>query len=144
MKTLVAKFPSEIDLDSFTMETNEESTSDDLDDCIEIHEESYAFTLILVDFEHTDGLLFIHSQLIDWDQQELQCLDTFQNNEAFIDYLGICEDLPLGDHKAGYIIELDSMEYFGEGFKPSSCKGIKINKNRGSYGENHIMVMSEP
>lgn len=145
MKTPIAECPSSgVNLHSYRIEANEESYSDDPDDCIEIPEDSCVFTLTPVDFENIDGLLLIHPQLIDWDQHEPPQLDTFQNDEAFNDYLGIRDDIPIEDHKEGFIIELDSVTYLGENAKPFSHKNIKIKTNHGSYGENHIVAVSDP
>jgi len=65
----------------------------------------------------------------------------FQNDDAYIDYMGLREHLPKGDHKAGFAIKLNTVAYFGEGAKPSSRKNIKIKK--GSEGENHRAAVSD-
>lgn len=131
-------------LDSFTIKTDEESTNDDLDNYLDIPEYNYICTLTPTDFEKIEGLPLVHHQLIDWDHEGPIQFDTFQNDEAFIDYLGIQDDLPLGEHKEGYTIELNSMAYFGEGVGPSNRKNVKIKTNQGFYNENHIVALSDP
>ena len=63
----------------------------------------------------------------------------FQNDEAIINFLGARNDLPLGDHKARFAIELNSVAYFGEGAKSFSHK-IMENINRSS-SENHSVAL---
>lgn len=102
MRTLIAeRSTSNVNLDSYTIETNEESVDEHLNNYPDFLEDNYVFTLTPVDFENLNGLSLVHPQLLDWDQLETIPLDTFQNDDAFIDYLGIQDDLPLGDHKLG-------------------------------------------
>jgi len=51
--------------------------------------------------------------------------------------MGLREGIPLGDHKAGFVMELEPMTYFGGNAKSSSRKST--NKER-SLGENHTMA----
>lgn len=98
VRTLVAECSSsDVNLDSFTIETGEESTNDNPDDCIEIPKDSCVFTLTPTNLEHIDDLPLAHLQLIDLDQQGAPQLDSFQNDEAFIDYFSIRNYLPIGD-----------------------------------------------
>lgn len=79
VKTPIAEFPSsDVDLDSFMIEADLESSSNDPDDCIEIPKDSCVFTLTHIDFENIHGLPLIHPQLIDWNQQEPPQLELFK------------------------------------------------------------------
>ncbi|GLJ55837.1 hypothetical protein SUGI_1198920 [Cryptomeria japonica] len=145
MRTPVLEYTTSDDnLDSFVIETDEESAIDDLNNYLDIPKYNCIFTLSPANFEDINDLPLVHHQLIDWDHEGPVQFDTFQNDEAFIDYLGIRDDLPPGDHKAGYTIELNSMAYFGEGVGPSSRKNVKIRTNQGSYDENHTVALSDP
>ena len=95
-------------------------------------------------FEHdpNDPLPLLDPELIDWDSPPMPELDVFHNDDSIIDYLGIRDHLPLGDHKAGFPIELNDLAYFGEGAIPFSQKNIKII-NR-SNGENHTVAVLDP
>ncbi|GLJ17614.1 hypothetical protein SUGI_0306680 [Cryptomeria japonica] len=92
---------SNVNLDLFTIEIDEGSANDNLDDYLDILEYNCIFTLSPTNFEDIKGLPLVHHQLIDWDNEGPAQFDTFQNDEAFINYLGIRDDLPPGDHKAG-------------------------------------------
>lgn len=86
-----------------------------------------------------DGLPLVYPQLIDWDQQEPPILDTFENDEAIVDFLGLHEGIPSGDNKVGFAIELNYATYFGEFVLSSSHKSENEkskNKNNSSLGEN--------
>ncbi|GLJ21626.1 hypothetical protein SUGI_0402520 [Cryptomeria japonica] len=135
---------SDDNLDSFAIETDEESAINDLDNYLDIPKYNHIFTLDPANSKNIKGLPLVHHQLIDWDYEGPAQFDTFQNDEAVIDYLGIRDDLPPGDHKEGYTIELNNMAYFGEGVGPSSRKNVKIRTNQGSYGENHTVALSDP
>lgn len=83
----------------------------------------------------------IHPKLIEWNLQDPPHLDTFQNDDAIIDFLELRDDIPSGDHKVGYAIELNKTTYFGENATPFSCKNITIKI--GSSSENHTMTLVE-
>lgn len=51
-----------------------------------------------------DGLPLVYPQLIDWDQQEPQSLDTFEDDEAIVEFMELREGIPSGDHKVGFVI----------------------------------------
>lgn len=145
MSTPIAKCLTTNDkLVSFMIEINEEIANEHLDDPHNIIEDNSILTLTSNDFDNLNDLPLIHPQLLDWDLPEHVPMDTFQNDDAFINYLGIQDDLPLGDHKAGYIIELNSATYFGEGVRPSSRKKINIKTKYGYHGENHVVVLFDP
>lgn len=95
---------SNYNLDSFTIEIDEESANDGLNNYLDIPEYNCICTLAPATFKNIEGLPLVHHQLINWDYEGPIQLDTFQNDEAFIDYLGIRDDLLLGDHKARYTI----------------------------------------
>jgi len=87
-----------------------------------------------------DPLPLVHPKLIDWDLEGTTPeLDTFENDEAIIDYLELRDHIPTGDHRAGYAIELNEKAYFGESAKPFSHKNIKIKER--SNGENRSAVV---
>ncbi|GLJ53608.1 hypothetical protein SUGI_1143590 [Cryptomeria japonica] len=103
--------------------------------------------LTLSDTSNTLNLIdkvmpIIHPELIEWNQPNSPCLDFFQNDEAIIDFLELRDNLPSGDHKAGFTIELNSATYFGADAKPFSCKNITIK--HGSSSENHTMALFDP
>lgn len=52
-------------------------------------------------------LPLVHSHLIDWGQEDSPNLDWFKNDEAIVEFLGVREGFPYGDHKARFAIELD-------------------------------------
>lgn len=64
--------------------------------------------------EERNELPLIHSHLIDWGKEEKPTLDWFENDEAIPEFLGVREGFQLGDHKAGFSIDLDRTTYFGE------------------------------
>jgi len=83
----------------------------------------------------SNPLPLINPELIDWDLEGTTLeLDTFENDEAIIDYLDLRNHIPARDHRAGYAIELNAKSYFGESAKPFSHKNVKIKE--GSNGEN--------
>jgi len=56
----------------------------------------------------SNPLPLIYPKLIDWDLEGTTPeLDTFENDEAIIDYLDLRNHIPAGDHRAGYAIELN-------------------------------------
>lgn len=64
--TLVVECPSsEVNLDSLTIKTDGESTSNEPNDFIDIPKDSYVFTLTPTNFKHIVGIPLIHPQLID-------------------------------------------------------------------------------
>ncbi|MGI4370209.1 hypothetical protein ACR2V4_26810, partial [Klebsiella pneumoniae] len=81
----------------------------------------------------------IHPELIEWNQPNPPCLDLFQNDEAIIDFLELRDNLPSGDHKAGFAIELNSATYFGADAKHFSSKNITLK--HGSSSENHTVAL---
>lgn len=86
-----------------------------------------------------DGLPLVCLQLIDWDQQEPPSLDTIKNDEAILEFMGLHEGIPSGDHMVGFTIKLDYVAYFGEVILSSSRKSENNkskNKNNRSSGEN--------
>lgn len=102
MRNLIVEYAScNVNLDLFTIEIDEESSSNDLDNYLDIPEDNCVFTLTSTSFENIDGLPLSHPQLIDWDQEGPLQLDTFENDDGFIDYLGIQDDLRLGTIKWG-------------------------------------------
>lgn len=70
--------------------------------------------------------------MIDWDQQHTPILDQFQNDEALAKFMGLRTDILVGDHKVGFVMELEQEVYFGGEIVSSSCKiekdNIKIKK----------------
>lgn len=82
-----------------------------------------------------DGISLVYPQLVDWDHQGPLVLDTFQNDEAIVELMGLHEGIPSGDHKLGLSIDLDCMTYFGETAPFSSCKNKNKMKNEMSLGE---------
>lgn len=62
----------------------------------------------------SNELPLIHSHLINWGREGKPTLDWFENDEAIVEFLGVREGFPQGDHKAGSAIDLDRMTYFGE------------------------------
>jgi len=63
----------------------------------------------------------------------------FQNDDAYIDYMELRDNLPKEDHKASFSIKINIVVYFREGTKPSSCKNIKIKI--GSDSENRFVAV---
>ncbi|KAH9310125.1 hypothetical protein KI387_038036, partial [Taxus chinensis] len=49
-----------------------------------------------------------------WDQQLHMPLDFFENDEAFAEFMGLGDSIPFGDHRKGFVIQLDTCAYFGE------------------------------
>jgi len=90
----------------------------------------------------SDSLPLVHPKLIDWDLRGTPQLDMFQNDDAYIGYMELRDHLPQGYHKDGFVIELNTMAYFGKGAKPSSHKNIKIKTK--SDGENRYAAVSNP
>ncbi|GLJ30587.1 hypothetical protein SUGI_0605670 [Cryptomeria japonica] len=84
----------------------------------------------------------IHPELIEWNQPNPPCLDHFQNDEVIIEFLELWDNIPSGDHKAGFAIELNSATYFEADAKPFSCKNITIK--HGSSSENHTVELFDP
>ncbi|GLJ26385.1 hypothetical protein SUGI_0508550 [Cryptomeria japonica] len=84
----------------------------------------------------------IHPELIEWNQPNPPCLDQFQNDEAIIDFLELWDNIPSGDHKPRFTIELNSAAYFGVDAKPFSYKNITIK--HGSSSENHTVALFDP
>jgi len=102
--------------------------------------ESSIFTLSSVSLTsttNTQNVTLVYPKLIDWDQQGAPVIDVFQNDEALAEFMGLREGIPLGDHKAGFVMELEPTAYFGENAKSSSRKSA--NKER-SLGENHTVA----
>jgi len=52
------------------------------------------------------NLELVYPDLIDWDQQGAPILDTFQNDEALVEFMGLRKGIPLGDHKVGFMMDL--------------------------------------
>ncbi|KAH9305557.1 hypothetical protein KI387_009961, partial [Taxus chinensis] len=48
------------------------------------------------------------------DQQFHMLMDLFENDEEFIELIGLRDYIPVGDNKKGFSIQLDTYEYFGE------------------------------
>lgn len=92
-----------------------------------LHLENFSSNIIMT-YEHdpTNPLPLIYLELIDWVTPPIPKLDIFHNDDSIIDYLGIRDHLPLGDHKIGFPIELNDMAYFGESATRFSHKNIKI------------------
>ncbi|KAH9327792.1 hypothetical protein KI387_007970, partial [Taxus chinensis] len=59
-------------------------------------------------------IALVYPELIDWDQQLHVPLDFFENDEAFMEFMGLRDFIPTGDHKKGFKIQLDACAYFGE------------------------------
>lgn len=106
--------------------TLDESMEIDLVDTF-LHLEHFSINTIMT-FEHdpNDPLPLLYPKLIDWDSPPIPELDVFYDDDSIIDYLGIRDYLPLGDHKAGFLIELNDMAYFGECATPFSHKNNKL------------------
>ncbi|GLJ16865.1 hypothetical protein SUGI_0290680 [Cryptomeria japonica] len=118
-------------------DSDRESTINDLHhNVLTLTDTSNALNLI------DEVMPIIHPELIEWNQPNPPCLDFFQNDEAIIDFLELRDNLPSGDHKAGFSIELNSAAYFGADAKPFSCKNITIK--HGSSGENHTVALFDP
>lgn len=64
--------------------------------------------------EGSNELPLVHSNLIDWGWEGKPTLDWFENDEAIAEFLGVREGFPQGDHKAGFVVDLDRTTYFGE------------------------------
>lgn len=58
-----------------------------------------------------------------------------------MEFMGLQIDIPIGDHKVGFIMELEQEAYFGGEIKPSSHKNERNNIKIQSPRENHIMVL---
>lgn len=102
----------------------------------------YIFTISALSlFKTDDDMPLVYPQLIQHDQQEPLTLDCFQNDEAIVEFLGLREAIPQGDHKARFAIDLDSTTYFGESTPSSSHQNenekekVKNQKNE-SLSEN--------
>lgn len=66
MRTLgVECASSDVSLDSFTTEIDKESASDDLNNYLDIPEDTCVFTITPTNFENIDELPLVHPQLID-------------------------------------------------------------------------------
>lgn len=72
-----------------------------------------------------DGISLIYPQLVNWDQQGPPILDIFGNDEAIAEFMGLREEIPQGDHKVCFTIDLDTATYFNETIPPSSHKSDK-------------------
>jgi len=90
----------------------------------------------------SNDLPLVYPELIDWDQWGPPIFDIATNDEAITEMMGFRDHFLLGDHRVGYIMELDMHAYFGETTPTSSHKNIKI-KN-GSDGENCSVAVSDP
>jgi len=86
---------------------------------------------------NTQIVTLVYPELIDWDQQGALVLDVFQNDEAIAEFMGLQDGIPLGDHKSGFVMQLEQTAYFGENAKSSNRKSN--NKER-SLGENHTVA----
>ncbi|GLJ49273.1 hypothetical protein SUGI_1041140 [Cryptomeria japonica] len=118
---LVDEDTSTTDRSHLEPDYEEDSTDDDLGSSIlTITDASYELNLI------NEAMPIIHPELIKWNQQDPPHLDTFQNDDAIIYFLELRDDIPSGDHKVGYAIELNSIAYFGENAKPFNHKKITI------------------
>jgi len=67
----------------------------------------------------TQNVTLVYPKLINWDQQGSLVIDVFQNDEALAEFMELREGIPLGDHKAGFVMELEPTAYFGENAKSS-------------------------
>lgn len=56
--------------------------------------------------------------------------------------MGLQDNIPCGDHKVGFIIELDTQEYYREMIESLSCKSEKLRIILRSLSENHIVALS--
>jgi hypothetical protein len=68
----------------------------------------YIYLLINTDIK------LIYPQLIDWDQRGPPTLDCFENDKALSEFMGLRNNMPLGDHKVGFEVVLDTQAYYGE------------------------------
>lgn len=124
------------------IDESDESMEIDLTDTI-INLDNFSInTISAFETDPNDPMPLVHPELINWDSPDHPELDVFHNDDTIIDYLGIRDHLPPGDHKSGFLIELNDMAYFGESANPFSHKNIKII-NR-SNGENHSVAVLDP
>jgi len=65
----------------------------------------------------TQNVTLVYPKLIDRDQQGSPVIDVFQNDEDLAEFMGLREGIPLGDHKVGFVMELEPTAYFGENAK---------------------------
>lgn len=92
-------------------------------------------------FNTDDGIFLVYPKLIDWDQQGPPIFDRFENDEAIAEFFELHTNIPEGDHKSGFSIDLNTMAYFRESTPSSSRKSEnkrkkeKNQKDR-SLGEN--------
>ncbi|KAH9311391.1 hypothetical protein KI387_026426, partial [Taxus chinensis] len=56
----------------------------------------------------------VYPCLVEWDKQRHVTLDLFENDEAIAEFMGIRDTIPIGDHKKGFYIDLDTYTYFKE------------------------------
>lgn len=90
----------------------------------------------------SNEIKLVYPQLINYDQWGPPILDTFKNDEALSEFMGLQDNIPCGDHKVGFIIELDTQEYYREMIESLSCKSEKLRIILRSLSENHIVALS--
>ena len=57
--------------------------------------------------------------------------------------MGLCDNIPDGDHKAGFIMELDTHAYYEETIESFSRKSEKLRIISKSLSENHLVALSD-
>ena len=57
--------------------------------------------------------------------------------------MGLRDKIPDGDHKAGFIMELDTHAYYGETIESFSRKSEKLRIISKSLSENHTVALSD-
>lgn len=80
-------------------------------------------------FNTDDGIPLIYPKLIDWDQRGPSIFDHFKNDEAIAELFELHEGILKCDHKSGFSIDLNIMEYSSESTPYSRHKSENKRKN---------------
>ncbi|KAH9311339.1 hypothetical protein KI387_026374, partial [Taxus chinensis] len=109
--------------DQGTTCSEREDSSDCLDSDMDSHRSQYEDlasmnlfmnNAILIITPTKPTLDLVYPCLVERDQQHHVPLDLFKNYEEIVEFMGIRDTIPIGDHKKGFFINLDTYAYFGE------------------------------
>ncbi|KAH9311809.1 hypothetical protein KI387_026844 [Taxus chinensis] len=129
--------PNDQDATCSEHEDGSDYLDNDTDSCCSQYEDLASMNLfmnnLVLTITPTEPTLdLVYPSLVEWDQQCHMPLDLFKNEEAIAEFMGIRDTIPIGDHKKGLFIDLDTCVYFGEEAELRGQQNLKKSEGKSS------------